>query len=140
MTYCDDGAPGAGDSEIYAMNPDGANPTNLTNDPGIDDFSNFSPDGKKIAVSSDRSGTLDIYMMNASDGSSKERLIKNTAFDTYAAWSPDGKRIAFASQRGGDYEVFVMKANQPEGKRNRAKNLTKNPAVDYAPDWQPLMN
>lgn len=46
-----------------------------------------SPDGTKIAFSSDRDGNFQIYVMNA-DGSAPTRLTDNTAHDGAPAWSP----------------------------------------------------
>jgi len=76
--------------------------------------------------------------MNASDGSSQKRLTRKSAIDTFPVWSPDGKKIAFTRSGNGSFEVYVMKA-RPEGERNRPRNLTQNPAIDYLPDWQPLI-
>src|SRR5215217_8978806 len=113
--------------------------TNLSNSPAADQEPSWSPDGSKIAFSSNRNaGNFDIYTMYA-DGSSQKRLTKKAAYDLQPAWSPDGKKIAFTSSRGGDDEIFVMKA-RPEGTKNRPKNLTKNDDGDSSPDWQPLVN
>src|SRR5438132_11207571 len=51
----------------------------------------------RIAFTSDRDGTEQIYLMNA-DGSNPTRLTRGPASNTNAAWSPDGKTIAFVSR------------------------------------------
>ena len=43
-----------------------------------DFYPSFSPDGSKIAFSSDRDGNYEIYVMNA-DGSNQTRLTNNPA-------------------------------------------------------------
>ena len=67
----------------------------------------WSPDGKRIAFTSNRDGNYEIYVMNA-DGTGLRNLTRHPAQDNYAAWSPDGKRIAFISNRDGGHDVYVM--------------------------------
>ena len=73
-------------SEIYIMDADGSNLTNLTNNPAVDGFHAWSPDSNKIAFVSDRDDNSEIYVMDA-DGSNLTRLTNNPAEDTLAAWS-----------------------------------------------------
>ena len=47
----------------------------------------WSPDGSRIAFSSDRDGDFDVYVMNA-DGSGVTNLSDNPAEDSLPAWSP----------------------------------------------------
>jgi Tol biopolymer transport system component len=54
--------------EIYVMNANGSGLTRLTNNMAVDGAPAFSPDGSKIAFTSDRDGNYEIYVMNA-DGS-----------------------------------------------------------------------
>jgi Tol biopolymer transport system component len=68
------------------MNADGSDQTNLTKDPASDSSPTWSPDGKKIAFSSDRDGNSEIYAMNA-DGSDQTRLANDPAIDTSPAWT-----------------------------------------------------
>ncbi|HJQ39533.1 MAG TPA: LpqB family beta-propeller domain-containing protein [Thermoanaerobaculia bacterium] len=53
-----------------------------------------SPDGSKIAFTSDRDGTTDLYVMSA-DGTHVERLTNNAERESAPAWSTDGKTIRF---------------------------------------------
>jgi len=120
-----------GDNDIYVMNADGGEQTNLTKNPARDSSPSWSPDGKKIAFHSERDGNFEIYVMNA-DGSEQTNLTKNPAHDESLSWSPDGKKIAFVSIRDGDYEIYVMNADGSEQTK-----LTKNPARDLSPSWSP---
>jgi len=102
----------APDWEIYVMNADGSNPTNLTRSPASDDaFPKWSADGKQIGFTSDRSGDGEIYVMNA-NGSNVTQLTHNGADNVFPRWSPDGKKIVFVHGYGdGSYEIYLMNAD-----------------------------
>jgi Serine/threonine protein kinase len=90
----------------------------------------FSPDGKRIAFWSNRSGNQEIWVCG-SDGSSPVKL---TSFDgplvSTPRWSPDGGRIAFDSDAEGGYDVWMIGANG--GKPVR---MTTHPLNDGNPSW-----
>ena len=88
---------------------DGSDVIRLTDDPARDDSPAWSPDGRRIAFTSERDGNAETYLMNA-DGSNPVRLTDNPAWDLFPAWSPDGARIAFASDRDGNLEIYLMNA------------------------------
>ena len=70
-----------GNWEIYVMNADGSNQTNLTNHGGYDHQPAWSPNGRKIAFNSARSGKGgDIYLMD-SDGSNLTPITNNDFSD-----------------------------------------------------------
>ena len=105
-------------------------PENLTNNAAADFFPAWSPDGDRIAFTSERDGNLEIYAMNA-DGSGQTNLTNNPAGDFGPAWS-SGDRIAFTSDRDGNGEIYVMNADG-----SGLTRLTDNPADDFLPAWSP---
>ena len=117
--------------EIYVMDADGSNPSNLTNNSAFDYGPAWSPNGSKIAFVSD-DGNLEIYMMSL-DGTNRTRLTNNTPIaDFNPTWSPDGSKIAFASREGPNAAIYVMNADGS----NRTR-LTNNPTSDSGPAWSP---
>jgi Tol biopolymer transport system component len=114
--------------QIFAMDPNGANTVNLTNNPGS--AADWSPDGSKIAFESTRDGNSEIYVMDA-NGSNQVRLTNNSVSDSDPTWSPDGTRIAFTTFRDGNSEIYVMDADG-----SNPTNLTNDPRPDSKPDWQ----
>jgi TolB protein len=70
----------------------------------------FSPDGSKIAFTSDRDGNPEIYVMNR-DGSGLRRMTNNPAIDVTPTWSPSGNQLAWVSDRTGNPHIYIMNAD-----------------------------
>jgi Tol biopolymer transport system component/DNA-binding winged helix-turn-helix (wHTH) protein len=68
----------------------------------------WSPDGRSIAYSSDRSDNFDIWVQPAGDGNPIQ-ITFGPARDWQPSWSPDGHHIAFRSERDGG-GIFVVSA------------------------------
>ncbi len=86
--------------DIYAMPISGGAAKALTSGPAWDCQPRFSPDGKTIAFTSDRSGIENIWLMDA-DGKNPEAL--TTEKDFYvrsAAWTPDGQYVIARKEDG----------------------------------------
>ena len=119
--------------EIYTMNADGSDRTNVSNHENFESSPTWSPDGSKISFESlgGEDSDLQIYTMSA-DGSKKTNVSNSGADDFGPVWSPDGTKIAFVSRRDGNNEIYVMYANGTNQTR-----LTNNAAGDSSPAWSP---
>ena len=96
----------------------------------LDHDCQFSPDGKKIAFGSYRSGNAEIWVCDA-DGSNPFQLTSFGGPDCSSPrWSPDNREIAFSLTQAGQREIYVI--DLAKGKTRR---LTINPADDNAPSW-----
>jgi TolB protein len=125
-----------GSTDIFMMDLDGSDQTNLTKTPRPSEhFPAFSPNGSQICFSRESAGhdVDSIYVMDA-DGSDPTLLLE-TESPEFCDWSPAGKKIAlstFINPAEGDREVYVIK---PDGSGGTA--LTRNSALDDNPAWSP---
>lgn len=84
--------------QIYTACPDGSALTALTSGAGAHIQPAWSPDGTRIAYTSDADGSNQIYVMNV-DGSGAKQLTSDQAND-FPVWLPDGQSIAFRTTDG----------------------------------------
>ena len=102
--------------DIYTMPITGGTPRRITSGLAYDQQPRFSPDGSRIAFTSDRGGGDNIWVMNT-DGSGA-RAITSETFTLLSSptWSPDGRFIAarkhFTTQRSmGTGEIWLYHAS-----------------------------
>jgi Tol biopolymer transport system component len=72
-------------------------------------FPAWSPDGRQVAFSSERSGQWDLWLVS-SDGGTPKRLTNDSNIDYQPGWSPDGKWIAYGSGTAERFELRVLPA------------------------------
>lgn len=148
--------------DIYTMGIAGGTPTRIAAGLAYEHQPRFSPDGKRIAFTSDRGGGDNIWVMNA-DGSDKRQVTKEEfRLLNQPSWSPDGRFIAarkhFTTGRslgtgevwlyhvsGGGGVQLVKRASEqlqkelgeptfaPDGKAiYYTRNITPGPIFEYA--------
>src|SRR6266545_2482666 len=66
-----------------------------------------SPDGSRIALTSNGDGTPDLYLV-AADGSGQLRLTRTPEEESYAGWSSDGKRLWFTIAASDSSRLFSI--------------------------------
>lgn len=150
--------------DIYTMPITGGTPTRISEGLPYETQPRFSPDGKRIAFTSDRGGGDNIWIMNR-DGSDKRQLTgESFRLLNQPSWSPDGQFIIakkhFTTGRslgtgevwmyhvsGGDGVLLVKRPNEqhqkelgepifaPDGKHvYYTRNTTPGAIFEYAQD------
>ena len=148
--------------DIYTMPVAGGVPTRIAQGLSYEHQPRFSPDGKRIAFTSDRGGGDNIWIMNV-DGTDKRQLTKEDfRLLNQPSWSPDGRFIVakkhFTTGRslgtgevwlyhvsGGGGVQLVKRASEqlqkelgepiyaPDGKAiYYTRNVTPGPIFEYA--------
>jgi Tol biopolymer transport system component len=125
-----------GDYAIFEMNADGGAQHRLTvggaevTSPARLFFQiepAWSPDGRRIAFSSRRSGTFDIYVMNA-DGTGTRRLTSSKDNESHPTWAANGRKIAFVRKE----DIYTMNADG-----SAVRRISDPTAEESDPAWSP---
>jgi Tol biopolymer transport system component/DNA-binding winged helix-turn-helix (wHTH) protein len=100
-----------------------------------DDVPEFSPDGRHVLFTSDRSGESEMWVAD-STGKNPIQLTSMGAIPGFGRWSPDGKTIAFHSNPENRPDIIVVPANG-----GRPRNLTAHfgdggfPSFSHDGEW-----
>ncbi len=139
------------DFDIYMADLNGNIVKKLTDSPRYDAEAVVSPDGKKIAFTSIRTGDLEIYVMDI-DGSNLKQITSELGYDGGAFFSHDSKKLVFRSSRPKtDKEISEYKALLAENlvtptemelytvniDGTNLKQLTKLGKANWAPYFHP---
>jgi TolB protein len=122
---------GRGSKEIYVVDSDGENPTRVTLDGSIALSPAWSPDGRKLAYTSYKSGAPFLYERDLGTGA--ERVVSNrSGINITPSYSPDGRTIAFGTTAGGNTEIATV---GPGGLRQHTQSRrAENLSPSFSPD------
>lgn len=116
-------------NDLWLWNIGKGKPFRLTNNPYLEMAPSWSPDGNKLAYSSDKAGTLDIYILDLKSGEERKLTSLLDSAEMYADWSPDGTQIAFQDQNGATYTVNVDTGD--------VKQVVESLNAPGSPTWGP---
>lgn len=137
--------------DIFLADTSGKIVKQLTTAKGYDAEATLSPDGKKMIYCSDKSGDLELYVMDLKTGKEKQ-ITDMLGYDGGAWFSPDGKKIVWRSSRPKteaeikDYkdllsQGFVAPTNMEvwvaDADGKNAKQITNLGQANWAPNFTP---
>lgn len=94
-----EGAAFAAIGDIWTMRI-GEAPVRVTNDAAADLDPAWSPDGRSLAFSSDRAGSMDVWTRDLKTGRDRRVAHVDGKAAMAPVWSPDGRSIAFHASSG----------------------------------------
>lgn len=117
-------------------------PHRLSDNDAYDAECAYSPDGEQIVFTSNRTGDLELFVMNA-DGTDVRQLSHTKGYDGGPFFSPDGRQVVYRSDRAGNdlLQVFVSDVvrdgdGRVTGLRNE-RQLTSGADVNWGPYFHP---
>jgi len=70
----------------------------------------YSPDGRRLAFASDRTGYQEIWIADAEGSQARQLTDLHHLLTETPEWSPAGGQIAFLSQQGADRQIYLADA------------------------------
>lgn len=132
----------AGNTEVFVSGRNGENARTVSNHPAVDDHPAWFPGSQELMFASDRSGTWQLYRMNA-DGQNQRQVTFSGSDNRFPAVSPDGARIAYVAA-GGAYPVLELIVMNSDGSNPRSilsfssrKQRDDIGRYVFRPDWSP---
>jgi TolB protein len=102
-----------GNLDIHVLDINTRRTTRLTTSRSIDTEGTWSPDGRYIYFTSDRSGGPQIYRVRATGGT-PERVTYEGSYNARPRLSPDGKKLAMLHNDRGNYRIAVMNLDRKD--------------------------
>jgi TolB protein len=103
----------------------------ITFDQAYIEFLDLAHDGARLALSSDRLGNPDLWILPAAGGEMRQ-ITSDSTPEWDPRWSPDDMTLAFFAFRTGNREMWTMPAGG-----GAWTQLTNNPGPDLRGAWSP---
>jgi serine/threonine-protein kinase len=133
LAYVGGGARPDRQEKLVWVDRDGAaQPLNAPTRPYI--YPRLSPDGERIAVSSQHAGAADVWVYDISRGSLTRHTFRYSNYNL--VWSPNGTRLAFSSTANGFRNVFWTKVDGRDAPE-RLTTLTGPSSAQDPSSWSP---
>lgn len=123
-----------GQSDIFLMSSSGKLGKNLTHHWADEVSPHWSPEGDRIAFVSNRTGSPQIYVMNA-DGSSQRRLTMAGHYNSTPDFGPNGI-VVFAGMDEAHSEIFTVDMEGAITRITQDQGSNKDPTI--SPDGRHL--
>jgi dipeptidyl aminopeptidase/acylaminoacyl peptidase len=91
----------------------------------------LSPDGRRVAFTTTRSGAWEIWVSDTDGSNTVQITFLGAPTGTGVPhWSPDGRLLVFASDAEGQFDIFVVASAG-----GKPRNITSHPAIEHVPGF-----
>lgn len=118
---------------LFAYHPSYMAVTRLTADAWDDDSPAVSPDGNKIAFTSNRFGTREIYILDLVSNTLTQ-MTNSSAYEGTIDWSPDGSYIVYDVYKNDHFDLVIQSVNDQS---ESPIQLTDGTTNNFQPSWSP---
>jgi eukaryotic-like serine/threonine-protein kinase len=95
--------------DLWVVDLERATSLRLTAIHGSDQEPVWSPDGRRVAFRSNRTGVYDLYGKDVNGSSEEELLVKSLHSKTPTSWSPDGRFLAYEEEHPKTgFDIWVV--------------------------------
>jgi Tol biopolymer transport system component/serine/threonine protein kinase len=101
----------------------------LTSERAFIEYLDLSPNGERLAVSSDRRGNQDLWLLPVAGGPMTP-LTTDPTPDWHPSWSPKGDEIVFYAYRSGNRDIWAIPAGG-----GPARQITSHSTDEANPHW-----
>jgi dipeptidyl aminopeptidase/acylaminoacyl peptidase len=133
--------PSRGTHDIWVFDVATGRRTQLTSDPGDENFLIWSPDDRRVVFNSTRRGGLDLFQTTSAGGGTEEVLLADGVAKWPVSWSPDGRNILYVTESVAVVDGQPIRNNDiwvlPLFGDRKPYPLLATPATEYWPAFSP---
>jgi Tol biopolymer transport system component/DNA-binding winged helix-turn-helix (wHTH) protein len=120
---------GTSDIDMWTIQP-GKSPRPFASSTRAEYNPQYSPDGRRVVFSSNRSAVMQIWACDSDGGNPIQLTHFNSGPSGSPRWSPDGRWIAFDQQSKQGWRLFVMAADG-----GQVRKVTTDEEEEIIPSW-----
>ncbi len=129
------------DSQIWLYDLTRETLTRFTFEGSVNTSPAWTPDGKRIAFSSNKEGLINLFWQLADGSGGLERLTPSEYINVASSWSPDGQVLAFFEVNPTTgFDIWVLRMGDPSagsGQVRKTQPFLRTPFNESAPRFSP---